>query len=189
MKIANFPRLIFLLLPLAFGSGCATATLWSNLENNNGPNQDADLRLYEAKQQKDLLVIYDEHSERKDAVRRRAYFLNAERDRLRRRQQPHFVSTNLAGQFPPVPVFKVLPGTNTGSAPLLYALYSTNTQSFMLYSNGCAAGQHDLPEYDDPVTRRERIALTPLTVPVDLTLVGGCIFLWAWGAGCFDDIH
>lgn len=189
MKNQIIFRVFLLALLLMFGSGCVTSTLWSNFNNSNEPDLDADVRLYEAGQQKDLLVVYDEYSERTDSVRPRAYFLDAERNRIRRGKQPHFVSTNLAGQFSPLPVYRVLPETSAVSSPPLYALYSTNTQSFTIYSNGAGMSSHRLPVYGDPVTRVERIALTPLAVTADLTIVGGLVFLWGWSQGCCNDIH
>ena len=67
-----------LLLPLIFGSGCATQALWDNenLEAVKEPADKPNLRLFDAKRHDDLLVVYDEYSERSNGVRTRAYWLN-----------------------------------------------------------------------------------------------------------------
>src|SRR5262249_53872894 len=97
---------ILLLLPLLTG-GCITYHLWSpnTLDNWNEPATPANLRVFNAESQKDFLVIYDEHSERRDTECTRAYFLNQNAAQLADRRAPHFVNPGLSANFIPVPLY------------------------------------------------------------------------------------
>jgi hypothetical protein len=57
----------------------------------------------------------------------------------------------------------------------LCAVVATNKQSFTFYQAGRALDSHDLPVYDDGKGPVEKIALTPLAVAADLTVVGGIL--------------
>jgi len=173
MKFRRVARLLPLLL-LIFGSGCATKALWNNgnLEDCREPANPLNLHLFDAKQKNDLLVVYDEYSERSDKIRTRAYWLNENQARVDQRRAPHFVNTNLLRDLPVVPVFYST-SSETNSALTLYAVVATNQQSFMLYSGNHEIGSHDLPFYNDGKGRVEKIALTPVAVTADLTIVGG----------------
>ena len=67
MKISRFSPL---LLALALGSGCATKALWDGnaFEDWNEPAADPNLHLYDGGKHADVLVVYDEYSERSDAT-------------------------------------------------------------------------------------------------------------------------
>ena len=71
----------------------------------------------------------------------------------------------------------------------LYAVASTNGQSFTLYSSKEELGTYDLPVYRDASGRIKQVLLTPPAVLADLTMVGGCLFLAAWAAGGLGWIH
>jgi len=75
MKFRSLTRILFVLLLLASGSGCVTKALWDNgnLEAVKEPAGNVNLRLFAAKRPDDVLVVYDEYSERSDATRTRAY--------------------------------------------------------------------------------------------------------------------
>jgi hypothetical protein len=173
---------IGLLLPL-LTSGCATNALWNKtqLDAWNEPDDSPRLQLFDASRQKDFLVVYDEYSERHDSTRTRAYFLNQNEQRVEQGRKPHFVSAQRSRELPPIPVWQTLPLSNTNVPPAVYAIISTNKQSFTIYSNEQRAN-HDLPVYNDGWGRTDRIALTPLAVTADLTIVGGvlgCYFIYA----------
>jgi hypothetical protein len=186
MRVECIARLLPLLLPV-FGSGCVTQALWNNgnLEAVKEPANNVDLRLFDAKRQNDLLVVYDEYSERNDAIHTRAYWLNENQARVGQRRAPHFTNTNLMSNLPSVPVFYSTPG-ETNSALTLYAVVETNKQSFTLYSSNGKIGLHDLPFYNDGRGRIEKIALTPVSVTADLTIIGGyigCLYIYGMGNG------
>jgi hypothetical protein len=173
---------LILLLPLWLG-GCATHALWTgaNLDAYKEPTATPDLRLFDAKKENDLLVVYTEYSERNDTMRIRAYLLNQNEERIKQNKRPHFVSVKLMNSLPSVPVFHapVEPGTNFSQ--MLYAVISTNNQSFTLYSDNREIGSHDLPVYNDGRGRLDRIALTPFAMTADLVIVSGflgCCFFY-----------
>ena len=168
---------LLLLLPM-LASGCVTHKLWSEktMDEWNGPASDPKLRLYHDARQDDFLVVYDEYSGRHYTTNTRAFFLNQNLKPLEEHNRPHFVSANLAGGLPPVPVFASV----TTNAPGTYYIVSTNGGNFTLYSNGRESASYPLPSYNDGIGRMERIAWTPLTVTADLTVVGGVLALICW---------
>ena len=175
---------IALLLPLLTG-GCATHALWTKaqLDDWNEPATDSKLQLFDASRQKDFLVVYDEYSERHDSTRTRAYFLNQNEKRVEQGRKPWFVGAQLSRELPPVPVLTALPLANTNSPPAIFAIVSTNRQSFTIYRDEQRTN-HDLPVYNDGWGRTDRIALTPVAVVADLTIVGGCLgYIWLQGGG------
>jgi hypothetical protein len=170
-------------LPL-LTSGCATNALWNKaqLDAWNEPAANSKLQLFDASQQKDFLVVYEEYSERHDSTRTRAYFLNQNEMRVEQGRKPHFVSAQLSRELPPIPVWETLPLANTNFPPTVYAVISTNKQSFTIYSNEQGTN-HDLPVYNDGWGRTDRIALTPVAVVADLTIIGGCLWIYFGGPG------
>ena len=169
-------------LPL-LASGCVTHKLWteSKLDAWNEPAASPNLRLFRDERQNDFLVVYDEFSERHDATRARAFFLNQNEQPLRGR--PHFVSVHSARGLTPVPVLFVTPP----KAPELFcAVTETNCGGFTIFSNGRQVGSHSLPVYDDGWGRVEKVAWTPFAVTADLTIIGGylgCLWIYAGGPG------
>jgi hypothetical protein len=179
MKVGIIFRLLLLLVPLTPGVGCMTHALWDNgnLEAVKEPAGNLNLRLFDAKPRNDLLVVYDEYSERSDTVRTRAYWLNKNQERVDRRRAPDFVSTNVTRRLSAVPVFNV-PAGGTNLPPTFYALVAADQKSFSLYSGDRKIGSHDLPTYNDGKGRVEKMALTPVAVTADLTIVGGYLGCW-----------
>jgi hypothetical protein len=162
------------MLPLILNTGCVTKALWTNenLEAWNEPANDANVRLFADGKRDDLLVVYDEYSERSGVTNARAYWLDKNRKRLEQGRMPFFVSTNVALRLSAVPVLDALP---EGSMPRFYALQTTNQQSFALYSGTTQISSNDLPVYNDGRGKVEKAALTPLAVTADLTIVGSVI--------------
>jgi hypothetical protein len=184
LKIKCVAGLLPLLL-LTFGTGCATEALWNNgrLEAVKEPADHLNLRLFDAKRQNDLLVVYDEYSERSDGICTRAYWLNENQARVNQRCAPHFSNTNLMRNLPSVPVFYSTP-RETNETLTHYAVVETDKQSFTLYSNNGKTSRHELPTYNDGKGRVEKIAMTPIAVTADLTIVAGFIgYLYLEGLG------
>src|SRR5476649_1147032 len=179
MKIKCVVKILPLLL-LAFGSGCATHALWTtaNLDAYKEPVATSNLRLFDAKKENDLLVVYNEYSERNDTVSIRAYLLNQSEERIKQNKRPYFVSVKLTNSLPSIPVFHAPVESSTTFSQTLYAITSTNNQSFMLYSGNHEIGSHDLPVYNDGKGNIERAALTPVSVVADITIFGGFIGYW-----------
>jgi hypothetical protein len=171
-------QMMLLLLPLLTG-GCATNALWNktDLDAWNEPAQNADVRLFDARLKKDFLVVYDEYSERHDSIHTRTYFLNQNQKGVAQGQKPHFVNVRLSHKLPPVPIFQTLPESNTNFSQTIYAVISANGQSFTIYS-GKVKTDYSLAAYNDGRGRIDRIALTPVAVTADLTIVGGFLGCW-----------
>ena len=93
-------RRFFILLPLGllFFSGCMTHKLWteSKLDSWNEPMPQPNLRLFQALNRSDVLVVYEEFSERSEVAQTRAFFLNENKKALAQHTRPHFVPTKLA---------------------------------------------------------------------------------------------
>ncbi|HEY4414992.1 MAG TPA: hypothetical protein VGO57_04795 [Verrucomicrobiae bacterium] len=173
--------LVTLLLPLLILNNGCTAHLWSSreLDGWNQPLTGPNLRLYDVKQEKDFLVVYDEYSEYHNAIKTRAYFLNQNEERIQERHAPQFVSTKLAAGLPAVPVF--LSPDILATNQILYAVAdSNNPPSFTFYWGNKEFDSHQLPVYKDGMNTAERVALTPLTLAFDVTVVGGIIYILCW---------
>ena len=156
-------------------SGC-TYALWTNgnLDAYREPMPDPSLHLYESRQSNDVLVVYQEISERNDAIRTREYWLNKNEKRIDNLHQPIFVSKKSARQLSPIPVYDSMP-KDVGSKQGFYAVCETNQPAFTLYSGQQEIGDYKLPVYNDRWGYVEKTALTPITTSVDLTIVGGWI--------------
>lgn len=172
------PLTIALLLTLLTG-GCATDALWNktDLDAWNEPAQNPDVHLFDARQKRDFLVVYDEYSERHDSVRPRAYFLNRNQARVAQGQKPHFVSTRCSYRWPPVQTFQTAPESSTNFAQTIYAVMVSNQQSFTIFS-GAEKTEYSLAVYNDGRSQKVRIALTPFAVTADLTIIGGYLGCW-----------
>jgi hypothetical protein len=82
-----------------------------------------------------------------------------------------------------VPVYyNRIPG-GMDSAVSLCAVVATNKQSFTLYQNHSIVGSYQLPVYNDGKGRAAKIALTPVAVGADLTIVGGYVAYLYFSSG------
>jgi hypothetical protein len=169
-----------LLLPL-LANGCVTHKLWtaSALDEWNEPAPNPNLRLFEDTRRNDLLVVYSEFSERHSATCTRAFYLQQNLKPLAHHARLHFVNAHAAAGLAPVPVFCPAPTAPPGG---IYAVATTNMVAFAVFSDHKETGTYELPVYADGVGQRERIALTPVAVTIDATIIGGaagCLFLYA----------
>ncbi|HET7625970.1 MAG TPA: hypothetical protein VFM25_11975, partial [Verrucomicrobiae bacterium] len=150
MNLGILIRIGALAVLILSGSGCAFRDLWNDagVENFNEPADSPNLRLYKNRGQKDLLVVYDEYSERHDSIRPRAYWLFQNQNRIENRRRPDFVSVKVAKRLTSVPVFSETNGPADIENLPLYALGSTNHYFFSLYSDGNER-RFMLPVYSD----------------------------------------
>ena len=116
-------RLRLLLMLPVLASGCVTHKLWSEktMDEWNEPAPNPHLRLFHDDKQADVLVVYDEYSSRHCTTNTRAFFLYQNQKPLAQNQRPYFVSTRMASQLPPVPVFSSV----TANPP--ESFYAVNT--------------------------------------------------------------
>jgi len=71
----------------------------------------------------------------------------------------------------------------------LCAICSSNFCTFTIYRGGLALGPCDLPVFKDQRETAIQVALTPLAVTGDASVVAACAgYLWAMGhsGGCMD---
>jgi hypothetical protein len=168
--------LVAVALAGAMFCGCATNALWSdaNLGTWHEPVTNSPVRMFHDGQSGELLVLYEEASSHHHQVRTRAYLLYKNEGRIERQAHPAFVKTDVARHLEPIPVF---PNAAAAAAPLtpIYAVLSTNQLCFTVYSSGASVGLYELPVYYDGFGKVERLALTPLAVTADLSIVGGAV--------------
>ena len=185
MNLKNYFRLMLVALLSVWGGGCATSALWSNgnLEDCRMPDAGASLRLFEAPQKNDLLVIYREYSERTERVRPRAYWVKANESRIKRGKAPAFVNQRLAQGLKQVPVYQSQELVSKPAIPP-YALVETSGQSFTFFATDQTSCAYDLPVYNDGWGKYEKIAITPFAVAADLTIIGGvaAVYVGYWYA-------
>jgi hypothetical protein len=185
MKAVCAVRLILLAASALLLNGCATQKLWEQrafCEPASPPN----LELSFDGQRKDVLVRYDEFSERSNRTRPRAYFLYQNLPRLEARRKPDFVTAGAAAKgLMPLPMLtpELLPTADPNLE--LYAVAATNSARFALYSKGRELGAYDLPVYPDGVHRTRQILLTPVAVAADVTFVSAVVGFVLWAEGGF----
>ena len=148
----------------------------TQLDEWNEPADNANLRLFDARCNNDFLPSMNE-SERHDSIHTRAYFLNQNQKDVAQGQKPHFVNARLSHKLPPVPIFQTLPESNTNCSQTICAVISTNQQFFTIYS-GNEKTNYSLAVYNDGRAHIYRMALTPVAVTADLTIVGGFLGCW-----------
>jgi len=165
--------LLFLPVLSLLTSGC-TAMLWQHTDWDCHPAPQPRVELFNATREKDVLVVYDEKSDRSKVIRRRAYLLRHNEKRIINQWQPVFVTPASVGRLEPIPTFfSVNDATNP---PPYFAVVATNAMSFTLFTNQVPLGIHDLPWYQDPMGQRERAICAPVAVTIDAAIVAGIVY-------------
>lgn len=196
-----FRRLVFHISLLGFVAllaGCQgtgdygfTHKVWStdSLRRFNEPATDPKVEVFQHEQRSDVLVQYDEVREKDGAIRRRAFFVNQNLDRLKAGRKPRFVSLKTAAGLKPVPV--VPAGTAPRSEPAgIYATVSEGSRQVSLRVNGEELQAVSLPAYPVSSGALRKTLLTPLAVTGDVVVVScyvgviaGVLWLRAGGPG------
>ena len=164
---------IVVCLALLNCSGCATRYLWidSDVAGYRDPMPASRLALFDAQDRQDVLAIYDEcaspHGERK----RRAYFVLENRKRTEAERKPRFVSLSLSNGLAAIPISSS--AVQPSPARDLHAIQTENLYRFTLISqNGESLGEFVLPTYRSRFGTVKCVALTPITLAVDATVIG-----------------
>ena len=174
--------------------GCETVqkysisyNLWSNGEMSSfaEPASEPRLALFANQRGENVLVQYDETSEKNESVRRRAYFLEPNAARIAQHDKPRFVDLQAAATMNPVPqtqmqasVTNVVPGQTPVTA------WAGNGRDFSLLRNGAVDGPYALPVYRESNGTLIRVALTPFAVAGDTVMVGLVAALAAFIMAC-----
>lgn len=128
-----------------------------------------------------ILVQYDASYERNGALHRRAYYLEPNLNRVAAGQKPSFVNPAKAGPQTVIPIFLRLPADKP--PPEWYAVCSSNFCTFTIYRRGQILGPCDLPSFKDEQETATKVALTPLAVTGDASVVAAAAgalggYLW-----------
>ncbi len=163
-------------------SGCSTARdysvthkVWTNEEWRHfaEPAPDPHLALFETATGNDILVQYDEMSDTSDRIRRRAYLLYPNLERIRERKRPDFVKP---AQVNGAKLIQLLDSpSSTADAhptPGNYAATAKGGREFTLHRAGGTEGPYELPDYLKSNRTAVRVLLTPLALAADSVMVG-----------------
>jgi hypothetical protein len=177
MKNHKYLWLVLALCHAVLLSGC-TSALWERerFARLHWPADPPNLRLSYSERARDVLAEYDEASQGTTRVQRRAYWLEPNALAVAAGRQPRFVSTTNVLDLVEVPVTNSMAGPPPSTCRGLYAVISTNGQSFSLYLGQKEPTVHGLPAYYFGAGQRtKQVLLTPLAVATDLTLVGAVV--------------
>ena len=191
MKLSRVPTALLLgvVLPL---TGCQTYEeyglthkLWTDvgLTEHNEPAGTPTVRTFRHPTRARMLVTYDEHRERDNSVRRRAFFLPESAKALAQHGKPSFTSPAPAAGWVEIPV---LTAGQPAPATSLYLKLAVDNKSFTIVRDGVADGPHQLPTYADQGSTAFRVALTPVAVVADATVVAvwcGVVGLYVYAGG------
>jgi hypothetical protein len=177
MQNYKYQWLILALCQAVLLTGC-TSALWERdrFARCHWPADPPNLRLLYSERARDVLAEYDEASEGTTKVQRRAYWLEPNARTLAACRQPRFVSITNVQDLVVVPVTNCLAGPQPSAYRGLYAVVSTNGQTFSL-----CLGQKEPTAYGLPIyyvgsgQRAKQVLLTPLAVATDPTIVGGVL--------------
>ncbi len=169
--------------------GCATSKVWEagQFARFHEPAKPSNLRLFDSSQRGDVLVEYDEWRDGDEKIRRRAYWLAENTARLQAQRNPRFVTAQHDADLSPIPEIEARPVDGDVSNGHHCAIISN--QDFVLYSGQTKIGSYELPVYADASGRVKQVAITPIAVAADLTIVGGVLFVWVWSGGGFNSVH
>ena len=191
MRLKNAACLFPMIALTLLADGCATGALWDGdrFARSHEPATSPNLRLDYCASARDVLVQYDEACEEKASIKRRAYFLYDNRQRIEAHRKPRFVQPSKAVGLVPIQVLESPSADGAPAIANLHAVVSTNNQAFTLYTNEVSLGSFELSVYADASGKTKQVLLTPITVTADLTILGGFLFLWAWSSGALYGVH
>jgi hypothetical protein len=106
-------------------------------------------------------------------VRRRAYLLYPNLERIRENKRPEFVKPALANGVKPIELLdSPLSKADPHSTPGIYAVMARGGREFTLRRAGGIEGPYELPDYLKSNGTVARVVLTPLAVAADSVMVG-----------------
>ena len=165
-----------------------TGYLWdeNTLNSHYQPSTNvSNIRLFQKAGGGDVLVQYDEEREKDGAIKRRAYFLNANQARVDAVKKPRFVKVESANGLEPIPlVWETSAASNTTAK--VTATISADGRGFTLSRDGAEPYSYRLPTYPDGATKVKRVLLTPATVTADAAIwatIVGLIGAYIYAAG------
>ncbi len=167
---------------LLLGTGCETVEkysltyrLWDtgDLSKWSEPAPNPNLALFEATNSAEVLVQYDAFSEKHSTVKRRAYLLWQNANRIAAGRKPKLASVTVADGMKPVPVLPApVAASNLPPEMAAYAVVTHEGRQFILYRPMEPDATFDLPVYAETSGTPTRLVLTPLAVAGDTVMVG-----------------
>ena len=164
---------------LASTSGCSTGDtifltprLWGPgmVRNFHEPSDQPGLKVFRSSKPADYLVLYEEMWENGGRIRRRAFYLNANLERLHSRRKPRFVNPAKAESLELVPVLLEFATASTNAAASVSL--SPDGTFWRLHEADGEVVDFNLPTYPTAGSTVLRVALTPLAVSGDAIIVG-----------------
>jgi hypothetical protein len=172
---------------LALATGCVTSKVWEDNQfaRFHEPAAQPNLALYYSSNRQDVLVCYSECRDDGKACQR-AFWLELNDTHRNQQRKPRFVTMPAVTKLTPIPIYP----SGATNAPLtpsdlgLYAIAGANSRSFMIYDGPRSATgtggskalwEEDLPTWRDASGRIKQVALTPLAVVADVSIVGAVV--------------
>ena len=148
---------------------------WRLIDDNPFGNQyqpaaNANVQLLALRDQRDVVVVYDEGREGKETIRRRAYMLLDNEKRVQKGKPPRFVALESTNGLAAISL-TIKTETNSATPGSITAIMATNGHEFTLYRDGKQAGHFHLPVYADSKGKAIRACVMPAAVLVDGTVV------------------
>lgn len=166
-----------------------TYKLWDNrtFSQFNEPSTSGNVQIFQAAPGGNLLVAYDEISEKNDRVHRRAFFLNANLAKLEARQKPRFVNPRKCANLDELPLVQASANaSNAAPASLAAPVLSADGQQLTFFNVEHQQVTIELPTYETSGGPVLRVLVTPLAVTGDVVMVGvvvGVVAAYAWAYG------
>ena len=142
MKLKPTGWLVLLAAQAMMLSGCATKAVWKEgqFARYHEPAPAPDIRLFRSSQGQDVLVEYNESNEGDESIRRRAYWLHENQERLNDHRKPRFVSIEQEQGLVSIPILKAPAVPDPSLAGGLYAVASSKDDAFTLDAAGKEEG-------------------------------------------------
>jgi hypothetical protein len=146
-----------------------TARLWDT--DCTGPAPSPNLEVFQTKNHRDFIVVYDDDRVTDGNYTRRAYLLYANEKRIEAGNRPRFTSVRRAERLQPIPVeTNFMARANPTNLPRLKAVLLSNHDYFDLVSDDRYVGTFTLPVYVNRSGPARRVLLTPPAMLSDATL-------------------
>lgn len=167
----NFNKLFLPLLALSLVpwlAGCESAKqntltgrLWQRSvgDYHHEPAMDPRMSLYQTRDNKDILVRYDEMARGDGSIRRRSFLLQTNQKKLAAGQKPKFLSERQAGKIQLSG--RIIPYHNLSegkSGSELQAIVGPDEINFTIVTKGAEIGSYSLPTYESKVGKVVKLA-------------------------------
>ncbi len=182
-------RLLLLVIPVMFLTGCATSALWSgdHFVHYRVPAVPVNLRLFQSGDTQDVLVQYDEWRDSKGPTRSRAFWLDQNEARVKEQSRPRFVGIAKAQGLSSIPIIEPAAFAGPPHAVGYYAIAANYDNTFKLERPGHPLQAYELPAYVEGSGRVKQVLLTPFAVAADVSIFGAFLVILCCDRDCESD--